>query len=250
MTRVRPPFIDTDPEAFRRVRVLFQSHYKIGRMYGGGPSVIYNFAAGLGGLGVEVTFHDYWRHNPKDFDLVHYFSCYDAFNWLRRAPDDPPLVVTPITWYDFPYRKRAESHLKYAFQVLRHRTRDRGRLGDPFVIPAHWFPNSEGEAYHFGRSMGVPRSKMTIIPHGVPRRFLEGDPTSFERTYGLRDFVLCVGRFEHPRKNQLSLIRGAAPRGSAAGDDRRPRREPSVVLRPVSRGGRAEHPFPRPDPAR
>ena len=56
---------------------------------------------------MEVTFHDYWRHNPKDFDLVHYFSCYDAFNWLRRAPDDPPLVVTPITWYELPFGKRA-----------------------------------------------------------------------------------------------------------------------------------------------
>src|SRR3989442_6907710 len=58
------------------MKVLFQSHYDIGRMYGGGPSVIANLAAELTNLGVEVTFHDYWKHNPKAFHLVHYFSCY------------------------------------------------------------------------------------------------------------------------------------------------------------------------------
>jgi glycosyltransferase involved in cell wall biosynthesis len=176
-------------------------------MYGGGPSVISNLTGELARLGVEVTFHDYWKHDPKAFDLVHYFSCCGPHNWLRRAPGDPPLVVTPITWFDQPLWKRTEARLKLAFRALRHRTWDRARLGDPFVVPDHWFPNSEGEAYHFSRSMGVPRSKMTIVPHGVPRRFLEGDPALFERAHGVRDFVLCVGRFEYPRKNQLALVR-------------------------------------------
>jgi glycosyltransferase involved in cell wall biosynthesis len=195
------------------MKVLFQAYHDIGRMYGGGPSVIHNLAAELAGLGVAVTFHDYWTHDPKAFDLIHYFSCYDPFNWLRRAPGDPPLVVTPISWLAFSFRKRAEEQLKFALRVLRHRTRDRARLGDPFVIPAHWFPNSEGEAGHLSRAAGVPRAKMTIVPHGVARRFLDGDPALFERGHGVRDFVLCVGRFEHPRKNQLNLVRALRPAG-------------------------------------
>jgi glycosyltransferase involved in cell wall biosynthesis len=189
------------------MKVLFQAYHDIGRMYGGGPSVVRNLAAELAGLGVEVTFHDYWRHDPRGFDLVHYFSLYDPFNWLRRAPGDPPLVVTPISWLASSWRRRAEGRLKFALRVLRHRTRDRARLGDPFVVPSHWFPNSEGEAAHLARAAGVPRSKMTIVPHGVARRFLEGDPEAFARAHGVRDFVLCVGRFEHPRKNQLALVR-------------------------------------------
>jgi glycosyltransferase involved in cell wall biosynthesis len=48
---------------------------------------------------------------------------------------------------------------------------------------------------------------MTIIPHGVPGSFEYGDPSLFERTYNVRNFVLCVGRFEFPRKNQLNLVR-------------------------------------------
>ena len=189
------------------LRVLFQSHHGIGRMYGGGPSVISNLAAELGKIGVEVTFHDYWKHDPKHFDLVHYFSCYGNQNWLGPLPGDPPLVVTPITWWDHPWKTRAINALKHAARVVRHRTTDRRRLGDPYAMPDHWFPNSEGEAHHFSRAVQVPRSKMTIVPHGVARRFAEGDATRFEQEFGLRDFVLCVGRFEYPRKNQLALVR-------------------------------------------
>jgi glycosyltransferase involved in cell wall biosynthesis len=189
------------------LRVLFQSHHGIGRMYGGGPSVISNLAAELGKIGVEVTFHDYWKHDPTHFDLVHYFSCYGNQNWLGPLPGDPPLVVTPITWWDHPWKTRTINALKHAARVVRHRTTDRRRLGDPYAMPDHWFPNSEGEAHHFNRAVQVPRSKMTIVPHGVARRFAEGDATRFEQEFGLRDFVLCVGRFEYPRKNQLALVR-------------------------------------------
>lgn len=189
------------------MKVLFQAYHGFGRMYGGGPSVVYNLAEELGKLGIDVTFHDYWKHDPKRFDLVHYFGCYDAYNWLRHAIDDPPLVVTPITWYDFPWRQRAKERLKFAVRCAWHRTRDRRRLADPFVVPAHYFPNSEGEAFHFARARWVPRSKMTIVPHGVSRRFAEADPRPFEEAHGLSNFVLCVGRFEYPRKNQLALAR-------------------------------------------
>jgi glycosyltransferase involved in cell wall biosynthesis len=47
---------------------------------------------------------------------------------------------------------------------------------------------------------------MTNIPHGVDRRFADGDGKAFERAFGVTDFVLCVGRFEFPRKNQLALV--------------------------------------------
>jgi glycosyltransferase involved in cell wall biosynthesis len=194
------------------MKVLFQSHHDMGRMYGGGPSVILNLAAELRALGVEVVFHDYWKHDPSDFDLIHYFTLYDAFNWHRRAPSDPPLVVTPISW-GISFTKLAEERMKHAVRVLRYRTRDRRRLGDPYVIPAHWFPNSGGEAYHLARTLSLPRSSMTIIPHGVARRFTEGDTSLFRETYGLDDYVLCVGRFEHPRKNQLALIQALKDTG-------------------------------------
>src|SRR5438477_4175723 len=175
-------------------------------MYGGGPSVIHGLHAALSDVGIEITYHDYWKHDAKNFDLVHYFGWYDNVNWLRHQRDDPPLVVTPISWFDYPLRRRWKESLKYALRVAVHLTRDRRALGYPFEIPAHFFPNSEGEAYYLTRAYRVPREKMTIVPHGVSMEFAKGNATAFERQYQLRDFVLCVGRFEYPRKNQLALV--------------------------------------------
>jgi glycosyltransferase involved in cell wall biosynthesis len=188
------------------MRVLFQAYYDFGRMYGGGPAVVYGLAGELSRLGVEVAFHNYWKDDPRQFDLIHYFSCAEAFHWLRHQAGDPPLVVTPITWYEFPWRQRLKTSMQHWARVLWHRTSDRRRLGDPFVVPAHYFPNSEGEAYHFARACRVPRERMTLVPHGVPERFREGSGELFTATHGVADFVLCVGRFEYPRKNQLALI--------------------------------------------
>jgi len=188
------------------MKVLFQSYHDFGRMYGGGPSVVYNLAAGLADLGVTITFHDYWKHDPKAFDLIHYFSCYDSHNWLRRSPEDPPLVVTPISWFQYPLRARLKRRLKTWARMAWHRTANQFRFGEPEVIPAHWFPNSDGEGQYLAEWFRIPRNRMTNVPHGVHRRFAEGDGAAFERAHGIRDFVLCVGRYEYPRKNQLALI--------------------------------------------
>jgi len=192
------------------MKVLFQSYHDFGRIYGGGPSVVYNLADALADIGVEVTFHDYWKHDPKAFDLTHYFSCYDSYNWLRHDATDPPLVVTPISWFQYPRRAKLKRRLKYWARAAWHRTTDRVRLGDPEAVPAHWFPNSDGEAEHLAAWFRLPRDRMTNVPHGVHRRFAEGDGAPFERATGLKDFVLCVGRFEHPRKNQLALVEALA----------------------------------------
>jgi len=175
-------------------------------MYGGGPSVIHSLAGALRKLGVEIVLHDYWKHDPKQFDLIHYFSCQDSFNWKHQHADDPPLVVTPISWLEFSAARRLKESSLYAIRALLHRTSDRRALGYPFSFPAHFFPNSQGEADCLSSAYGVPREKMTIVPHGVSQAFCEGDATLFEREHGLSDFVLCVGRFEYPRKNQLALV--------------------------------------------
>jgi glycosyltransferase involved in cell wall biosynthesis len=189
------------------MRVLFDSYHGIGRMYGGGPSIVYNLKAELEARGVEVRFYDKWTHNPADWDLFHYFSVYDPVTWLRHLPSDPPFVCTPITWYDMPWKVRIEESAKYCLRALRYRTWDRRFLGYPDAVPDHWFPNSEGEAHFLSKHWRIPRSKMTNVPHGVSARFAEGDAKLFESKFGLRDFVLCVGRFEPPRKNQLTLVR-------------------------------------------
>jgi glycosyltransferase involved in cell wall biosynthesis len=189
------------------MKVLFQSYPHIGTMYGGGPTVIYNLAEALAPLGVEITFHDYWKHDPVAFDLIHYFSWFGADSWLQHPDSHPPLVVTPLSWFCTSVSRQAQEKAKWMIRVLLHRTTNRKRLGYAFDAPRQFFPNSVGEAVQLGRAHRIARDRMTIIPHGVSGRFEQGDSSLFERSHGIKDFVLCVGRFEQPRKNQLSLLR-------------------------------------------
>ena len=68
------------------------------------------------------------------------------------------------------------------------------------------FPNSELEARQLMRYFNVPREKIFVVPNGVDPSFDDARPELFVEKFGLRDFVLCVGRIE-PRKNQLNMIR-------------------------------------------
>jgi len=67
-------------------------------------------------------------------------------------------------------------------------------------------PNSASEADQLQRFFRVPQEKIAIIMNAVDAAFSEAKPDLFFEKYGLRDFVLCVGRIE-PRKNQLGMIR-------------------------------------------
>jgi glycosyltransferase involved in cell wall biosynthesis len=48
--------------------------------------------------------------------------------------------------------------------------------------------------------------KVKVLANGVDRMFYRPEPESFVRRFGIKDFLLCVGRVE-PHKNQVSVIR-------------------------------------------
>ena len=100
------------------MKVLFQTYFDFGRRHNGAHAVVYSLAEELLKLGVEVTFHDYWTHDPRAFDVVHYFSSYDHTNWLRHQPDDPPLVVTPISYFAWPLKTLLEQRAKRVARVF------------------------------------------------------------------------------------------------------------------------------------
>ena len=67
-------------------------------------------------------------------------------------------------------------------------------------------PNSDAEAEQLKRFFGVPPKKIRVVYNAVDPVYAEAKPDLFLQKYGLRDFILCVGRIE-PRKNQLGMIR-------------------------------------------
>jgi len=68
------------------------------------------------------------------------------------------------------------------------------------------YPNSKMEATQLERYFCVPREKIFVIPNGVDPSFADAKPDAFLEKFSVKNFILCVGRFE-PRKNQLAMIR-------------------------------------------
>ena len=56
------------------------------------------------------------------------------------------------------------------------------------------------------RALGVDVTRSTLVPNPVePSLYAAATPELFQSTYGVKDYVLCVGRLE-PRKNQITLL--------------------------------------------
>lgn len=77
----------------------------------------------------------------------------------------------------------------------------------------HILPNSVLEANALAKTLRVLPVPMTVVPYGVdPATFLEPDPAPFVKKYGVKDFILEVGRVE-PSKNQVMLLRALRNEG-------------------------------------
>ena len=75
----------------------------------------------------------------------------------------------------------------------------------PFAIHAADELHACGQTEAYFLRKLFPRCRVTIIHFGVSTNNLETGKELFQNRYGVRDFVLCVGRLE-TRKNQLMLL--------------------------------------------
>jgi glycosyltransferase involved in cell wall biosynthesis len=67
----------------------------------------------------------------------------------------------------------------------------------------HLVPNSYLELHHLFRTLRMPAVPFTVVPYATdPLVYLDGDPGPFVKKFGIRDFILQVGRIE-ASKNQL-----------------------------------------------
>jgi glycosyltransferase involved in cell wall biosynthesis len=133
---------------------------------------------------------------------------------------DVPYVITALMEDQPRYVGRAA----VAFQVLRHYLdlgRPRGRLPELLKLldqaPPAGMASLPFVAHHAGRILvsgheeqatvlrHLPHVKTAIAPFGSTVMEADVGPEPFIEAYGVRDFVLCVGRLE-ARKNQLMLL--------------------------------------------
>lgn len=181
---------------------------------GGGEIVLEKRYEYLRRAGVDVDKFDMWSHRLENYDILHIFGsvkeCLPLMEVARSR--DTKVVIESIFWSDLRRSYLEAGGLrKKAVMLLKHITKaacpvfpsSRKKMFDTADLV---IPNSESEAQQLSRYFSVPKKKMFVVPNGVDLEFSEASSEVFLEKYGVRDFVLMVGRIE-PRKNQLSLIR-------------------------------------------
>jgi len=198
------------------VTVHVAGYQAVSILHGGPRTQIEETVRHLHQLGVATKLFDPWApFHPAKGDLFHLFAANIGTYHLAREIRalGVPLIVSPIT-----FSSHGPGFIKNALSVTRTIQKrakglwsDYGFCADICSWAQRVLPNTQAEAELIIRGYGISAGKVTVIPNGVDDVFASADPGLFEKTYGLRDFILNVGHTGHERKNVLRMIRALGP---------------------------------------
>ncbi len=208
----------------RVLKVLVQNRPNALAQPGGDTVVMQKTIESLRKLGAEVTLDLECARNPKEFDLVHLFNFatpdYTKFLAQRAFDHGVPYVVTTLI-EDIPqFHNQSQSWGQYLSEYVQNnqdKSWAKQNIPNLNLVPkSKRFDNSWTVKNAAGLFVTGPREGQVLLrDYGVGLPIypiylgceVSGGVSSnlFESEYGLKDFVLCVGRIE-TRKNQLSLL--------------------------------------------
>ena len=204
----------------------------------GGPSVrAPRTALQLTQFGYDATLLDGTMFDQREHDLYHVYNvwhprtCRQAVEHVRLS--DAPVVLSTI-YLDLSEKRIFDSVIPKLFNrgfasaminneyarirelKARQLARGSGKPHEPYEgfhddvcnlasLADHLICLSEDERQKLA-AIGADVSRATIVPNPVePGLYRGASPQLFEQTYGVRDYILCVGRLE-ARKNQITLL--------------------------------------------
>jgi len=206
-----------------QIRVLYYTDPTAFQIFGGGEIHMLKTKEYLekGNRNTSLKFFDTFKDRLDDYDILHIFHMRpDCLSICRLAKKRGlRVVLTPIYSSgakDVPETWKYESVLvkmmskarifyvnlnNYGFATFRtlYPFRDFLELADVVL------PNSRMEAVDLSREFKVDLKKFFPIHLGVERKFANVKPDLFVKKYGLKDFVLYVGRID-PGKNVFKLL--------------------------------------------
>lgn len=174
---------------------------------------------------VDVTLFNMWRHTIDEYDIIHFFKPKtfptECASLLRLAKEkNVKTAISPIHFVSSQSIEElsptfSDAARRRTLFELRKRIFKRGYLQE--LNPEKTYelilglsdiilPNTRDsldfllDSYH-----NIAKDRCTVIPNGVDAFFKDGDPRLFEERFGIRDFILFVGRIE-PVKNLLKLL--------------------------------------------
>ncbi|MDA8217256.1 MAG: glycosyltransferase, partial [Dehalococcoidales bacterium] len=229
-----PALATAEPE---RLRVLMAMHAP-GKAADGGPSIrLGKTKERLEELGLSVDITDEDLPDARGYDLVHVFNVWEphsALAQLRHLKQfGIPIVFSPI-YLDLSEMVWARRAVPTVFQTAQTPAElDRYLAvmggGDLVVDGISRFQTHEvqpGFFWEVREMVGLADHIIALSEHEITRlwatgatprpyslvhnaadfsRFTQASAKPFYDRYGLRDYVLCVGRIER-RKNQLMLV--------------------------------------------
>ena len=208
-----------------KIRVLIQNRPGTFTQRGGDTVVIEHARDGLRARGVDVTVDVEAKEDPRNYDIVHLFNFVTAeltkALGQRAKQAGVPFVVTTLCEDVQNFHNQSPAVARQLFEYISRGYDaawwEKARIDLNLVKKATPFDNAwlvdnaaallvsgkrEGQVIErlFGKSNKI---RECLFGYDVGAA---GDPQLFINQYGIKDFVLCVGRIES-RKNQLMLLK-------------------------------------------
>jgi glycosyltransferase involved in cell wall biosynthesis len=181
---------------------------------------------------VDVTLFNMWRHTIDEYDIIHFFKPKtfptECASLLQLAKEkNVKTAISPIHFVSSQSIEElsptfSDAALRRTLFELRRLIFKRGYLKK--LNPEKTYelilglsdiilPNTRAsldfllDSYH-----NIAKHRCTVIPNGVDVSFKDGDARLFEERFGIRDFILFVGRIE-PVKNLVKLLQAFTESG-------------------------------------
>lgn len=191
------------------MKILMQNRSSTFTMLAGDSVQMNKTREALIQMGVEVDIKTQPTADFRPYDLVHLFNIIpieETYHFYQKAKKyGIPIVLSPIYWDPQEFLINIDSDRKDHFlswwaktNALRQEVLD----GVDLLLPNGLI---EQELVREEYKLMTP---FRFIPNGVDPIFYYANPEKFIKRYGMKDFILCVGRICR-RKNQKALIMAA-----------------------------------------
>jgi glycosyltransferase involved in cell wall biosynthesis len=204
-------------KAKKDIKVLYFTHPCAFNIYGGAEIQILKTKMYLEKTGnCSIKLFDVFYDKFDDYDMLHIFQMDSALLSLFDLAKHKGLktVLSPIWWESPPipsfFAKIGPAALaRFYLNWKVYRIPTSLEL-DPFKrfldLADIILPSSRMEISFLSRRFRVDPGKFFVVPNGVDERFAKAKPDLFVEKYGVRDFILYVGKIER-NKNSLSLVK-------------------------------------------
>ncbi len=201
--------------------ILFQARPNIFTMPGGDTDVMIHLKKSLEESGLNVDFNSNSSADLSEYDIVHILNFDQSFA-LNAAMQKKPYIVTPmyediqkyyltsmgvIHFFDDYVDSRNFGEIEKALAFLRNQKEIAVPMEYDFIATNAEAILVSGESERDCIKRDFPPARNIHVVHlgfNRPEDHEHISPGMFEDEFGVKDFVLCVGRLES-RKNQLLL---------------------------------------------